>query len=101
MMALYMPMQPSSKTPRIALRSRSFAASSSPVLFADRRERVGIEIAHMGHVMGHTSLPDPFLEPSEEIRILEILAPQSAEGNTRLDQRTVEIEKADEARPLA
>ena len=101
MMALYMPMQPSSKTPRMALRSSSFAASSSPVLAGRGRQRMWIEIAHVREIMRDSSLPDPFAQTGEEIVVLEVFAPQGVERNSRLDERAIEIEQAHQAGPLA
>ncbi len=55
----------------------------------------------MREVMGDTSLVDPFSKARNEIFVIEVFAPESAEFNPGLDEGAIEIEKTDQAGPLA
>ena len=101
MIALYIPMQPSSKMPMIARRRRRSAAISFATFFARAGRGRGIEFVDVGEIVRHTALGQPLMQLLLERLVGESLAPQRAVLLARLGQRAVEIEHADQARPLA
>jgi len=64
-------------------------------------KRARVKVAHVREIVGDASLPDPFLQARSEIFVSEVFAPQSVERDARLDQRAIQIEQPDQARPLA
>ena len=101
MMALNMPMQPSSKTPMMSFSRLSFCAKSRPIFAARGGHLDLLERLHVRGVVLHLARLEPRAQALEEKRVGEILAPERAVGHARLGQRAVEVEHADEAGPRA
>ena len=100
MMALYMPMQPSSNTPMMALLRRSSPASRAPSSSAFAGSLKPVERAHVADVVLPRLRPPATCASRCRKLVREILAPQRAVRDARLGQRGVQIQHADQARPL-
>ncbi len=89
MMALYMPMQPSSKMPRMILRARSSCASFWPSSVGRQRKRLQAKCADVRKIVRDLTIAEPFSKLAGEVIVLARLAPQRVEGHARLYQRSV------------
>ena len=101
MMALYMPMQPSSKMPMIILFFSSSCGESFAGLGGVGRNlalRQRLDVRRL--VLDRAGL-EPTAQALEEEVVREVFAPQRAVLDAGLGQAAVEVEHADQARPSA
>ena len=98
MIALYIPMQPSSKTPMIAWSRLQLLAerdAARAVLGVVRRRTSGPRSPGRGSCRGRSGpLVEPLPEPSAREAVLEVLAPDRAVRDARLRQRRVDVQHA-------
>ncbi len=99
MMALNIPMQPSSKTPRMALSACSCRASALPSLRAACGDLHFFERRDVPRLVRALARFEPVVQPRAEIIVGEVLAPQGRILDARLGERAVQVEHADQARP--
>ena len=102
MMALYIPMQPSSKTPMMALSRRSCcgeACAESPR--ARSADFDAVERLDVAEVVLDRLAVEPAAQAVQEELVGEVLAPEGGVADAGLRQRAVQVEHADQARPLA
>ena len=101
MMALYMPMQPSSKTPMMAL----FAGAVAPVHGRFLPRRLGtfrsLKRCDMTVVVSKQPAFQPSPQPFDEELILKIGTPERAVLNAGFGKRAVEVQHAHQSGPLA
>ena len=102
MMALYMPMQPSSNTPMMAFSRCSCRGQRPPSCISGVGGSAGVQVAHVA-VSCVDACPSrshcrmPVAEPV----VGEVLAPERGVVDAHLGQRGVQVEQPDQARPLA
>ena len=70
-------------------------------LRAFRRQFAPLESVHVRLIMADLSIPQPFLQCSKKIFVSEILAPDRRKFLAGLDERSIQIEKSHQARPLS
>ena len=103
MMALYMPMQPSSKTPMIALFGSEllgeFAAEFRSAGFGNFEIAEAVDVA--GRHDGAGGRSSQRRSPSRKNVVLKSATPEGAVLHAGFGQRAVEVQHADESRPLA
>ena len=101
MMALYIPMQPSSKTPRMAFIAMEIGGQLASSLHRAVGQRKRTQGADMAGVMLQGFAAQPAAEAIAEEIVGEIDAPQRTILHACFGERSVQIQQADQAGPFA